>query len=158
MQPEYIYYYSSSIGVLELHSTDSHLTQLVFCTEMGISSLYIPEIMRTCITQLDEYFGGSRHSFELPLYFKGTLFQNKVWKALLTIPYGQTISYKQLAERVGHVKACRAVGTANAKNPLAVFIPCHRVISSDGSLGGYAGGLGIKSALLQLEKINSLTD
>lgn len=99
MQSEYIYYYLSSIGVLELHTTDSYLTQLVFCAEMGVSSLYIPEVMRTCITQLDEYFGGIRRSFDLPLYIKGTIFQESVWRELLMIPYGQTISYKQLAER-----------------------------------------------------------
>lgn len=154
MQSEYIYYYLSSIGVLELHTTDSYLTQLVFCAEMGVSSLYIPEVMRTCITQLDEYFGGIRRSFDLPLYIKGTIFQESVWRELLMIPYGQTISYKQLAERVGNPKACRAVGSANGKNPLALFIPCHRVISADGSLGGYAGGLRIKSELLQLERSN----
>lgn len=151
MATEYIFFYSSPVGVLELHATDEYLTRLYFRHEKGVSSVNLSEVMKKCIGQLDEYFAGVRTSFELPLKVQGTPFQEQVWAALQTIPYGETISYKQLAERAGNAKACRAVGTANGKNPLAVFIPCHRVIASDGSLGGYAGGLQIKSELLRLE-------
>ena len=90
----------------------------------------------------------------MPLAPEGTTFQCSVWKALQTIPYGQTISYKELAERVENPKACRAVGTANGRNPIAIIIPCHRVIAANGTLGGYAGGLDIKTILLKLEGID----
>lgn len=148
MTTDCLFYYSSPIGILELHSFQSHLTQLVFCENEGVSSSELTEVMKNAIGQLDEYFKGVRRTFDVPLYFEGTPFQKKVWQALLTIPYGETISYKQLAERVGSSKAYRSVGTANGHNPLAIFIPCHRVIAADGSLGGYAGGLPRKRFLL----------
>lgn len=101
--------------------------------------------------QLDEYFGGQRRRFDLPLVPRGTAFQQAVWRALLEIPFGETRSYRQQAERIGRPTAIRAVGTANGANPLAVIVPCHRVIGSDGSLTGYAGGLARKALLLELE-------
>lgn len=101
--------------------------------------------------QLDQYFSGKRHTFDLPLSPHGTDFQLRVWKALQTIPYGQTISYAELARRVGNPKASRAVGLANGRNPLSIIVPCHRVIGADGSLTGYGGGLAIKEFLLRLE-------
>ena len=101
--------------------------------------------------ELREYFDGKRQAFDLPLFLEGTDFQKKVWYALLTIPYGTTITYKQLAEKIGNVKAVRAVGMANHSNPLALFVPCHRVIGSNGKLVGYAGGLELKEYLLSLE-------
>ncbi len=101
--------------------------------------------------QLDEYFGGQRRRFDLPLAPRGTAFQQAVWRALLEIPFGETRSYRQQAERIGRPTAIRAVGTANGANPLAVIVPCHRVIGSDGSLTGYAGGLARKALLLELE-------
>jgi len=110
-----------------------------------------PLIRATCI-QLDEYFAGKRRIFELPLSPEGTPFQQTVWKRLQEIPYGQTISYAQLAKAVGNPKACRAVGSANGKNPIPIIIPCHRVIASDGSLGGFSSGLENKIQLLALEK------
>ena len=100
---------------------------------------------------LGEYLEGKRRDFDLPLDPKGTEFQKKAWNALLTIPYGQTRSYKEQAEAVGNAKACRAVGAANGKNPISIIIPCHRVIGTDGSLIGYGGGLAVKKALLELE-------
>ena len=104
------------------------------------------------VSQLNEYFAGTRKSFDLPLKFDGTEFQNRVWRELQNIPYGKTISYKELAEKTGNIKACRAVGMANNKNPLPIIIPCHRVVGSNGKLTGYAGGLEVKKFLLELEQ------
>lgn len=101
--------------------------------------------------ELEEYFQGKRRDFTVPLEPIGTAFQMRVWKKLQAIPYGKTISYKELACEVENSKASRAVGTANGRNPLSIMIPCHRVIASDGTLGGYAGGLPIKEHLLRLE-------
>jgi methylated-DNA-[protein]-cysteine S-methyltransferase len=101
--------------------------------------------------QLEQYFAGKLNRFDLPLDVHGTPFQKKVWKALSKIPFGKTASYKDVAVMIGNPKACRAVGTANGKNPLCIIVPCHRVISNDGSLGGYTGGLSKKRYLLSLE-------
>lgn len=104
------------------------------------------------ILQLDEYFAGTRKNFSVPLELNGTKFQKMVWQALIEIPYGQTVSYKLVAEKIGNIKACRAVGMANNKNPIPIIIPCHRVIGHNGKLVGYGGGLGIKKYLLNLER------
>jgi len=111
----------------------------------------IPEILQNCLTQLQEYFEGTRTKFELPLTPKGTTFQQKVWNALNEIPFGTTCSYLELSKRLGDVKAIRAVASANGKNPLWIVTPCHRVIGSNGSLTGYAGGLWRKKWLLEHE-------
>ncbi|AMN45722.1 hypothetical protein ACG33_01090 [Steroidobacter denitrificans] len=102
--------------------------------------------------QLAEYFRGERRAFDLPLAYPGTAFQEKVWKLLLQIPYGETWSYRELAARAGNDKAGRAVGTANGMNPISIVIPCHRVINANGALGGYGGGLWRKRLLLDLER------
>jgi len=102
--------------------------------------------------QLEEYFDGERREFDLPLNPSGTPFQMAVWKELLAIPYGETRSYKQIAQNIGNPKALRAVGMANNRNPISIIIPCHRVIGSDGSLVGYGGGLDMKQKLLDLER------
>lgn len=107
------------------------------------------------IGQLQAYFAGTLKRFELPLAAEGTPFQNEVWRALLDIPYGETLSYGELAERLGKPGAARAVGLANGRNPLPIVVPCHRVIGSDGSLTGYGGGIDIKRALLDHERRNS---
>ncbi|MDQ3287964.1 MAG: methylated-DNA--[protein]-cysteine S-methyltransferase [Pseudomonadota bacterium] len=101
--------------------------------------------------QLDEYFGGERERFDLPLAPRGTAFQRETWQALALIPYGATMSYAQLAFQVGRPKAMRAVGAANGRNPLPIVLPCHRVIGADGSLTGFGGGLPTKRFLLELE-------
>ncbi|WP_299383211.1 methylated-DNA--[protein]-cysteine S-methyltransferase [uncultured Lacinutrix sp.] len=111
----------------------------------------IPEVLEDCVIQLNEYFEGSREQFSLKLNPKGTDFQNRVWNALQTIPHGKTTSYLQLSKQLGDVKAIRAVANANGKNPLWIVIPCHRVIGSDGSLTGYAGGLHRKKWLIEHE-------
>lgn len=103
--------------------------------------------------QLNEYFAGQRQVFNLPLDFEGTEFQQKVWQALLTIPFGETRSYKQIAEQIGNVKAVRAVGAANGKNPISIIAPCHRVVGANGKLVGFAGGLDNKDILLKIEKL-----
>ena len=128
----------------------------------GIASVYvlnskeketdiIPEELQDCVYQLKEYFDGTRKLFDLKLNPKGTAFQKEVWNALRNIPYGKTISYLDLSKKLGDVKAIRAVANANGKNPLWIIVPCHRVIGSDGSLTGYAGGLHRKQWLLEHE-------
>ncbi|HVO99238.1 MAG TPA: methylated-DNA--[protein]-cysteine S-methyltransferase [Bryobacteraceae bacterium] len=107
------------------------------------------------VKQLREYFDGHRADFDLPLAPEGTAFQRTVWRSLQDIPYGETISYGELAKRVGNPKASRAVGAANGKNPIPIVIPCHRVIGANGKLTGFGGGLPIKEALLALEKVRA---
>lgn len=111
----------------------------------------IPEVLEDCVIQLNEYFEGTRKQFSLTLNPEGTNFQKQIWKLLEQIPYGKTISYVDLSKQLGDVKAIRAVANANGKNPLWILIPCHRVIGSDGSLTGYAGGLHRKQWLLEHE-------
>lgn len=108
-------------------------------------------LLRETERQLQEYFAGSRERFELELDFAGTEFQCLVWQALLTIPFGETRSYGQIAQQIGHPKAVRAVGAANGRNPISIVAPCHRVIGASGSLTGFAGGLQAKQYLLALE-------
>lgn len=110
-----------------------------------------PALFDAARAQLGEYFVGQRQTFDLPLAPRGTTFQMRVWDALCTIPYGQTISYAELAQRVGNPRASRAVGLANGANPIAPIIPCHRVIGANGSLTGYGGGMSAKRFLLDLE-------
>lgn len=111
-----------------------------------------PALLLAAKEQLDEYFSGKRKKFTLPLKPKGTIFQEKVWKALLDIPYGETRSYKQIAVQAGSEKACRAVGMANNRNPIMILIPCHRVIGANGAMVGYGGGISVKEYLLNLEQ------
>jgi methylated-DNA-[protein]-cysteine S-methyltransferase len=110
------------------------------------------ELIKSAKQQLVEYFNAERRKFSLPLKMRGTEFQKRVWKALIDIPYGETRSYKEIAEAAGNIKACRATGMANHNNPVGIVVPCHRVIGSDGRLTGYAGGLDIKERLLELEQ------
>jgi methylated-DNA-[protein]-cysteine S-methyltransferase len=110
-----------------------------------------PVLLETA-RQLQEYFAGARREFTLPLDFRGTEFQRRVWSALLTIPFGQTRSYAQIAQQIGCPAAVRAVGAANGRNPLSIIAPCHRVVGSNGQLTGFAGGLEVKAKLLSLER------
>lgn len=145
----------SPIGNLVATADDEFITSLDFTDEpMNIQNSDHPLLL--CLEkELQEYFAGKRRDFTLPLAPKGTPFQKGVWETLCTIPYGDTISYAKEAERFGNPKAVRAVGSANGRNPIAILIPCHRVIASDGTLGGYSGGIEKKKFLLQLEQ-NSL--
>lgn len=117
----------------------------------GVVSEAIPLVLQGVVTQLNDYFEGKRTEFDVLLNPQGTDFQKKVWNGLLQIPYGKTMSYLELSKQLGDVKAIRAVASANGKNPLWIIIPCHRVIGTDGSLTGYAGGLWRKKWLLELE-------
>ena len=112
------------------------------------------ELLRETIKEINEYLKGERKNFSVPILMEGTEFQKKVWKELQKIPYGQTRSYKEIAESVGKEKASRAVGMANSKNPIHIIVPCHRIIASNGSLSGFAGGIEIKKKLLKLEEEN----
>jgi methylated-DNA-[protein]-cysteine S-methyltransferase len=147
----------SPIGPLLLVSGPAGLMEIRFTPE-GETPAPAPEwqhnsgICEDVIRQLQEYFAGQRQVFDLPLDPHGTPFQRQVWAALQSIPYGETISYAELARRIGKTSAVRAVGAANGQNPLPIVIPCHRVIGSDGSLTGYGGGLPIKRFLLDLER------
>ena len=168
MNSEKKVYYSShqlSFATFHIASTDQGLATLVIDDKDKFNNWlkkHLPnhELIRTenhhtdIITQLEEYFAGQRYSFQLDLNFQGTAFQKKVWRQLANIPYGETITYKELAIKVGGPNYARAVGGANNKNPLPIVIPCHRVIGSNGKLTGYAGGLDIKEQLLKLEKAN----
>jgi methylated-DNA-[protein]-cysteine S-methyltransferase len=111
-----------------------------------------PDAFEDDVAQLREYFAGRRRTFELDVEPRGTAFQERVWRALVDIPYGETISYGELARRIGDVRAVRAVGLANGANPISIIVPCHRVIGANGSLTGYGGGLPTKKALLDLEQ------
>lgn len=148
----------SPIGPLTLIARDGHLTHLVMqdqahATETPSGSRRDDACFAEVRDQLDQYFAGTRTEFDLPLQLEGTAFQRAVWTQLSAIPYGTTISYGELARRVGNPKAARAVGLANGRNPVAVIVPCHRVIAGDGSLGGYGGGLDRKVTLLHLEGV-----
>ncbi|MDL2223978.1 methylated-DNA--[protein]-cysteine S-methyltransferase [Bacteroidales bacterium OttesenSCG-928-M06] len=145
-------YYYSPFGVIEIRATEKALTNLSFIKEYQSAKTSDNMIIKKTIEQLTEYFEGKRKTFDIPLTPQGTEFQKKVWNALLEIPYGEVVSYASLAKTIDQPKACRAVGSANGKNPIAIIIPCHRVIASDKSLGGYAYGLTIKKDLLLLEK------
>ena len=148
------YDYKTIIGKIFIEADDDFLTQISFRKLSG-KRLETPIIKET-ITQLEEYFIKKRKTFDLPLKLEGTDFQKQVWKALLTIPYGKTATYKDIAKIIGNEKASRAVGMANNKNKLPIILPCHRVIGANGDLTGYAGGLEIKQKLLNLEKSASV--
>lgn len=136
---------------LYLVATETHLINIQF-TQPQKALLQTTELLSMATIQLDEYFQGKRTTFSLPFKLTGTPFQLTVWKELQNIPYGQTTSYKEIAQKINKPKAYRAVGMANNKNPLPIIIPCHRVIGSNGKLIGYAGGLKLKNYLLELEK------
>lgn len=136
---------------LYLVATETHLINIQF-TQPQKALLQTTELLSMATIQLDEYFQGKRTTFSLPFKLTGTPFQLAVWKELQNIPYGQTTSYKEIAQKINKPKAYRAVGMANNKNPLPIIIPCHRVIGSNGKLIGYAGGLKLKNYLLELEQ------
>jgi methylated-DNA-[protein]-cysteine S-methyltransferase len=147
----------SPIGPLTLVEEDGALAAVRFHPDLprDAASFALPStpLLRQAAAELWEYFAGQRRQFTVPLAPKGTPFQQKVWKALQEIPYGETRSYKEIAIAAGNEKACRAVGMANHRNPILIVIPCHRVLGKDGSLTGYAAGMKMKQALLDLEGI-----
>lgn len=139
------------LGLVTLVGTEQGLTEISFGPAGPEEGEQVPECLYTAALQLQEYFQGQRTGFDLALIMQGTSFQVQVWKALMDIPYGHRVSYRELACRVGNPRACRAVGGANNKNPFSVVVPCHRVVGSDGRLVGYASGLWRKQWLLELE-------
>jgi methylated-DNA-[protein]-cysteine S-methyltransferase len=158
----YISVMDSPLGKLVLQSTDQAITSIHIAGFRQPADLpeispdsSLPSCLHACKSQLRAYFEGTRKKFDLPISLYGTTFQQKVWNELLNIPFGSTISYLELARRLGDPKVIRAAGSANGKNPVAIIIPCHRVIGSDGSLIGYAGGLENKRWLLEHEQIHS---
>jgi methylated-DNA-[protein]-cysteine S-methyltransferase len=140
----------SDLGFLIIKSDEKSITEIEF-SEDDVLSQNSSGVIEKCKEQLIDYLSGKIISFDFPIHPKGTNFQQKVWAELLKIPYGETITYQQLAERLGDSKAVRAVGTANGRNPLAIVIPCHRVIGAGNKLTGYAGGIWRKRILLELE-------
>jgi len=146
---------STPVGLLRLSGDEEGLRGTSFQNRFRPVEAKDPErareLFREVIAQLEAYFAGERRGFDLPLAPEGTPFQREVWSALLAIPYGETVSYGELARRLGRPNASRAVGAANGRNPIPIIIPCHRVIGADGSLTGFGGGLAIKRRLLELE-------
>ena len=149
---EAVRYYESPMGWIRLTANNEALTTLYFRSpEPGVASDEAHPILAKTVEQLSEWFAGTRKDFELPLAPEGTDFQQRVWHALLEIPFGKTWSYLDLALRMGDRNATRAVGSANGKNPISLIIPCHRVIGSNGKLTGYGGGIERKKWLLDFE-------
>ncbi len=157
--------YDSPVGHLELAMSEQGLTGLAFgghwsapwagktapAEEVNVRWVEQPERFTEVRRQLDEYFAGRRRQFDLPLDLRGPEFHRRCWQALLRIPYGETWSYARLAAEVGSPRSSRAVGQANHHNPVAIIVPCHRVIAADGTLAGFGGGLAVKEFLLKLE-------
>lgn len=144
-------YINSPLGITKIEGDVDGIISISVLNNNEKLTDIIPEVLQDCVYQLNEYFEGKRQTFSLKLNPQGTDFQQKVWDALQTIPYGTTTTYLKLSQQLGDVKAIRAVANANGKNPLWIVIPCHRVIGSDGSLTGYAGGLHRKQWLLEHE-------
>ncbi len=151
----------SLVGPLTVVSSESAVTAIRFGDVVPNGTAFAeptdsawPEVLRQAARELTEFFAGTRRTFTVPLAPVGTPFQQQVWRALQNIPYGATCSYRDIACAVGRPAACRAVGMANHCNPIPIIIPCHRVVGADGRLTGYAGGLAIKSRLLQFEREN----
>lgn len=149
-----VYFSTTALGKLGIRETDGNITQVYFATEPPPAAVEIQEtdLIKAAFLQLTAYFNGQLQEFSLPLAPQGTDFMQAVWSALRAVRYGKTASYQDIATAIGNPKAVRAVGQANHRNPLPIFIPCHRIIGSNGKLVGYAGGLAIKQQLLALEK------
>ena len=153
-----VFFYQTAIGKLTVAENGQAITNLYFHEEAAPQDAIYEEteLLREAGLQLAAYLAGERKGFDLPFAPQGTVFMKQVWEALLTIPYGETRTYREIAEAIGSPTAVRAVGNANSKNPLSIFIPCHRVIGSKGELTGYLGGLKAKQFLLELEKMNAM--
>ncbi|HLP64119.1 methylated-DNA--[protein]-cysteine S-methyltransferase [Flavobacterium sp.] len=147
---EQIVFIPSPLGTTKIVGDENGVSVISILQE-GELSKKIPKELKDAVTQLNEYFEGKRQHFDFKINPKGTDFQQKVWQELLAIPFGKTMSYLDLSKKLGDVKAIRAVASANGKNPLWIVVPCHRVIGTDGSLTGYAGGLWRKKWLLEHE-------
>ncbi|HEY8805355.1 MAG TPA: methylated-DNA--[protein]-cysteine S-methyltransferase [Clostridium sp.] len=150
------FYYETIIGKIGIIENGTAITNMYIAEKIPEDiNMGETQLLKKANQQLQEYLIGKRKIFDLPLAPRGTEFQQKVWSSLQEIPYGKTNSYKDIAKNIGNIKACRAVGMANNKNPILIFIPCHRVIGANGKLVGYAGGLNVKEKLLEIEKQNA---
>lgn len=147
-----IAYYYSPIGLLEIRGTAEHITAIGFVDSETKQTDQVSTLLARCVQQLDHYFHHVRQEFDLPLSPQGTSFRQSVWNELLKIPYGQTVSYLEIGKRIRNPKAVRAIGSANGANPIAILIPCHRVIGANGKLVGYGGGIWRKEWLLKHEQ------
>lgn len=153
------YLYKSPIGVLKICEKGGSISNVYL--EQDCSSVISlqnttrhSDLLYEAYRQLEGYFRGKRKRFDLPLHYEGTPFQQQVWSELQNIPYGETRCYEDIAIGIGNMKAVRAVGQANHKNPIMIFVPCHRVINKNGTIGGFGGGIGVKQYLLDLERAN----
>ncbi|MBN7773315.1 methylated-DNA--[protein]-cysteine S-methyltransferase [Clostridium aminobutyricum] len=148
-----LFYYETIVGTIGIAEENGFLTDLFFGEENAPENSVQKEspLLKEAVRQLKEYFTGSRKNFDLPLAPQGTDFQKRDWKALQEIPYGATVSYLDIAQKIGCPKGARAVGLANNRNPISIIIPCHRVIGKNGKLVGYGGGVDKKIKLLELE-------
>ncbi|MEZ5046477.1 MAG: methylated-DNA--[protein]-cysteine S-methyltransferase [Chitinophagaceae bacterium] len=146
--------YNSPLGAIGIQASETHIHRVTFLEEERIS-IRNNGLTDLCCEALSLYFEGKQNHFPFQYHLEGTLFQNRVWELLQNIPYGTQITYAALSKQIGNPKAIRAVGTANGKNPIAILIPCHRVVGSQGKLTGYAGRLERKAFLLALEQKNS---
>jgi methylated-DNA-[protein]-cysteine S-methyltransferase len=144
-------YYKTPIGTAKIVGDENGISAVTVIDDDLETSIEIPKILQDCVKQLDEYFNGTRKQFDLKLNPQGTDFQKKVWNALLNVPFGKTKTYLEQSKQLGDVKAIRAVASANGKNPIWIVIPCHRIIGSNGSLTGYAGGIWRKKWLIAHE-------
>lgn len=142
----------TDIGCLNLIEDEGKLIGLEFA-ELGSKQCDNSELLTRVENQIQEYMQGKRKSFDVPLYFKGTAFQEEVWNAMREIPFGEVRSYQEIASMIGRPKACRAVGNACNKNPIAIIVPCHRVVAAHQKIGGFGGGLDCKQRLLEIECI-----
>ncbi len=148
-----IAYWESPLGMIKICENNNAITHLHFSNISSSAHNSQSPLLKLTIKQLEEYFNGKRKIFDIPINPLGTSFQLRVWQELQKIHYGETKNYQEIAINIGNPQACRAVGTANNKNPIAIIIPCHRVIGKNGSLTGYASGLETKEKLLNLEKL-----
>ena len=154
MQELYYTYYESPVGLLKIGGTDNYISELSFVDnrqQIAHGEPGISDVIHHCTEQLIEFFQGRRRTFNVPVHQEGTVFQTRVWNELLEIDFGKTISYLDLAKRLGNPKCIRAAATTNGKNKIAILVPCHRVIGTDKTLVGYSGGLWRKKWLLQHE-------
>lgn len=148
-----VFFYETPVGRLAIASDGTAITHIIYGSDKRLPDVVQETpLIAEAARQLNEYFSGVRTVFDLLLRPQGTVFQLQVWRALQTIPYGETRTYSDIARAIGNPRACRAVGQANNRNPISIVIPCHRVVRAGGALGGYAGGLAIKQHLLDLER------
>ncbi|CUP32356.1 methylated-DNA--[protein]-cysteine S-methyltransferase [Clostridium baratii] len=151
-----IFFYDTDIGKIGIEEKDGFIVKVHFGINNSFKDEEIKEtyVIKSAYIQLNKYLKGEIKEFNVPLKVDGTEFMKEVWNGLLKIPYGVTLSYKELGEKIGRPKAARAIGLACNKNPIPIFIPCHRIVGSNGNLTGYLGGLNIKKRLLEIEKNN----